>query len=105
MVNGEVVKQSFTNMEILDVLDRSDFSKCHMTPIKAIRLNCIYCSITWKEVARCEITNCPLYPYRMGRRPGKGSKPLRNIGELSKEQGESRYQDYNGGLHEKYAKL
>ena len=41
-----------------------------LTPIKAIRAYCIECSggMT-KEVKLCLVENCPLYPYRMGKRP------------------------------------
>ena len=41
-----------------------------LTPIKAIRAYCIECSggMT-KEVKLCNVEKCPLYPYRMGKRP------------------------------------
>ncbi len=41
-----------------------------LTPIKAIRRKCLDC-VCWNraEVVRCEIDLCPLWPYRMGRRP------------------------------------
>ena len=41
-----------------------------LTPVKAIRAYCIECSggMT-KEVKLCPVENCPLYPYRMGKRP------------------------------------
>ena len=40
------------------------------TPIKAIRELCIDCSGgSYKEVKYCVIQNCPVYPYRMGKRP------------------------------------
>ena len=41
-----------------------------LTPIKAIRAYCIECSggMT-KEVKLCPAKKCPLYPYRMGKRP------------------------------------
>ena len=41
-----------------------------LTPLKAIRANCIDCSGgQTKEVRECVIKHCPLYPYRMGKRP------------------------------------
>ena len=41
-----------------------------LTPIKAIRAKCIDCSAgSAKEVRLCPVTACPLWPYRMGRRP------------------------------------
>ena len=44
------------------------------TPIKAIREHCIDCSGgSFKEVKECVIHKCPLYPYRMGRRPDEAT--------------------------------
>ena len=46
-----------------------------LTPIKAIRAKCIDCSgFNSKEVKLCEITDCPLFSYRLGKRPVKVSK-------------------------------
>lgn len=43
-----------------------------LTPIKAIRKKCLQCSNDQpKEVKECPIKTCPLYPYRIGRRPSK----------------------------------
>ncbi len=40
------------------------------TPLKAIRENCLDCSGgSYHEVRICVIHNCPLYPYRLGKRP------------------------------------
>ncbi len=42
----------------------------HLTPIKAIRSKCLDCSCYQpKEIRLCPVTNCPLWPYRMGKRP------------------------------------
>ena len=42
------------------------------TPIKAIRELCLdCCGGSYKEVKYCVIQNCPVYPYRMGKRPTK----------------------------------
>ena len=42
------------------------------TPLKSIRAKCIDCSGgQLKEVRLCPVTDCPLYPYRMGRRPSE----------------------------------
>lgn len=44
-----------------------------LTPMRAIRAKCIDCSYGQaQEVRLCPITKCPLYPYRMGRRPKDG---------------------------------
>jgi hypothetical protein len=43
------------------------------TPIKAIRAKCLECSNDQvKEVRECTIEKCPLYEYRMGKRPKDG---------------------------------
>lgn len=46
--------------------------KLYDTPLKAIRKKCLDCSY-WqpKEVRKCVIVDCPIYPYRFGRRPNK----------------------------------
>jgi len=41
----------------------------HVTPMKAIRLKCLDCSETSLEVKLCPIKDCPLWPYRLGKRP------------------------------------
>ena len=44
--------------------------KLYETPLKAIRKKCLDCSYFQpKEVRRCTVINCPIYPYRFGRRP------------------------------------
>jgi hypothetical protein len=41
-----------------------------LTPVKAIRRKCLDCSAgSAHEVLHCPITDCPLYPYRLGHRP------------------------------------
>jgi len=42
------------------------------TPMKAIRAKCLDCSCYQpKEVRLCTVKACPLYPFRMGKRPEK----------------------------------
>lgn len=54
----------------------------NLTPVKAIKKNCLECSgVSKKEVRVCVIIECPLYPYRMGKNPnrkgvGKGGSRL-----------------------------
>lgn len=44
-----------------------------LTPIKAIRAKCLDCSGgQYTEVTGCVAVDCPLYPYRFGKRPIKG---------------------------------
>ncbi len=43
----------------------------HRTPLKTIRLKCLDCSCGQpREVRLCPVEQCPLWPYRMGVRPG-----------------------------------
>ena len=45
------------------------------TPVKAIRKKCIDCSGgSLKEVRLCQVTECELYPFRMGRNPNYKGK-------------------------------
>ena len=49
-------------------------NKLYTTPIKSIRKKCLDCTCNQpKEIRLCPIINCPLYPYRMGRRPDKAT--------------------------------
>ncbi len=44
------------------------------TPLRAIRKKCLDCSCFQpKEVRKCTVIDCPLYPYRFGRRPNKAT--------------------------------
>jgi len=40
-----------------------------MSPLKAIRQNCLDCNGTANEVKLCPCTGCPLYPFRFGKNP------------------------------------
>ena len=49
-------------------------AKLYDTPIKAIRQMCKDCTCYQpKEIRNCIIIDCPLYPYRMGRRPDEAT--------------------------------
>ncbi len=40
-----------------------------LTPLKAIRANCLECSAgNHAEVRRCDMVECPLFIYRFGKR-------------------------------------
>lgn len=44
--------------------------KRKLTPIKAIRLKCLDCSLGNRtEIKECPVTGCPIYPYRLGKLP------------------------------------
>ena len=48
--------------------------KLYDTPLKAIRKKCLDCSYFQpKEVRQCTAIECPIYPYRFGRRPDKST--------------------------------
>ncbi len=56
-----------------------------LTPIKAIRAKCLDCSGNHpSEVRNCVITDCPLYPYRLGKNPNRKSM-RKNIGSFSQK--------------------
>jgi hypothetical protein len=44
-----------------------------LTPMRAIALHCYQCSgDSYKERELCQIPDCPLYPYRLGKTGRKG---------------------------------
>ena len=46
-----------------------------LTPVKAIRAKCHDCCCdSAQEVKLCPVTDCPLYPYRMGHNPARKGK-------------------------------
>ena len=46
--------------------------KIRLTPMRAIRKKCLDCSCGNSfEVSNCPVTDCPLYEYRTGKKPGK----------------------------------
>ena len=60
-----------------------------LTPIKAIRAKCLDCMYNQAtEVRLCPITDCSLYPYRMGRNPNRKGMGG-NIKALSAENSDS----------------
>lgn len=73
-----------------------------LTPVKAIRAYCIECSgFNMAEVKRCELTDCPLFRYRMGKRGDKPRKGPSNLAIARQKRaflGTSR--QAKGGQHE-----
>jgi len=52
-----------------------DFTNHHAKPISTIRAYCIHCmGYVPSEVKKCTDPCCPLYPYRLRKRPKAGSK-------------------------------
>jgi len=61
-------------------MDKLDFSKARLTPLRAMRLKCLdCCGFVEMEVEKCPSTNCPLYPYRKGRVKKIRARPLSYI--------------------------
>lgn len=55
------------------------------TPMKAIRAKCLECSNgQYSEVRLCPAVNCPLYAYRLGKRPRGIKEPAEHGGEEKK---------------------
>ena len=51
-----------------------DFTTHHATPFDSMRAFCIQCmGFNIMAVKSCDTINCPLYPYRIGRRVHRGS--------------------------------
>jgi hypothetical protein len=51
-----------------------------LTPLKAIRQNCLQCSNgSAHEVKNCIITDCPLHPFRLGKNPNRKGIGNRNV--------------------------
>lgn len=46
-----------------------------LTPMKRIRLKCLDCACSRKEVRLCPATDCVLWPVRFGKRPKVDSEP------------------------------
>lgn len=56
--------------EKLPSMVASSSEKRRLTPVQAIRKKCLDCSCgSRSEVRECELAACPLWGYRMGRRP------------------------------------
>ena len=47
-----------------------------ISPLKAIRANCLECANSANEVKLCPCTNCPLYAFRLGKNPHRKKRVL-----------------------------
>jgi hypothetical protein len=80
-----LLKNSFFLLETQITLTKSKgrIKMKNLTPLKAIRQNCISCcSGSTKEVKNCFIDTCTLFPYRMGKNPkrkGIGNKHIQKV--------------------------
>jgi len=49
---------------------KTDINRPYDTPLRTIRKKCLDCCCgSYKEIRECPVVECPLYPYRFGRRP------------------------------------
>ena len=49
-------------------------TRCVGRPLKAIRAACLNCTAgSYDDIRTCPMTDCALHPYRMGKRPPKGT--------------------------------
>jgi hypothetical protein len=63
-----------------------------LTPLKAVRAKCLDCCCGQrKEVRQCQILDCPLWHYRMGRRPARIRENMGLGASLSGSRGEGEY--------------
>jgi len=52
------------------IMTKNGLESKELTPVKAIRHKCMECS-NWQyiEVKTCQMDDCPLFPYRLGKNP------------------------------------
>lgn len=56
-------------------MTKKTFRDHHATPVTSIRAFCLQCvGFSPKEVELCTAPECPLFPYRMGKRPTNSTK-------------------------------
>ena len=66
------------------------------TPVKSIRKYCLWCSgDSYSEVKQCVITDCPLFPYRLGKSPNR----VRGGGGIRSQKHPTRGASYEQGGH------
>lgn len=51
-----------------------------LSPVKSIRKFCMWCGKdSFEEIKLCSIDDCPIWVYRLGRRPKAKSTPVKSI--------------------------
>lgn len=60
-----------------DTLGKDDFPE-FTSVYRVIRAKCLDCAHTESEVRKCVATDCPLWPFRMGRKPKALRKKVTN---------------------------
>ena len=65
-----------------------------LRPLKAIRAKCLdCCGGSFTEVKLCEISDCPLFPYRFGKRP---IRARREVATRSGSVKKTQFSNYSG---------
>jgi len=65
-----------------------------LRPLKAIRAKCLdCCGGISKEVSLCEISDCPLFPYRFGKRPIRACRVVATQSGSAKK---TQFSNYSG---------
>jgi hypothetical protein len=85
-----------TLLEELKEKQPSLVKRAEMSPLAGIRMFCLECvGLSRAEVVNCTAPSCPLYPFRMGRRPSTGTK--REVSPALAEARSKRFKE----MHEK----
>ena len=64
-------------MNINSIEELNEAVKENTSPLKAIRLKCLDCSVySVAEVRECFAKSCPLYPFRMGKNPFRKKREM-----------------------------
>lgn len=59
--------------------DKGNLKTVNLTPIKSIRFHCLECfGFSYSEVRDCDSILCPLFPYRLGKRPKQSGEVVQN---------------------------
>ena len=57
----------------------------YKTPLQAIKQFCFECAgNSYKERELCDIADCPLHPFRLGKRPKRPERKTRKLSKKSK---------------------
>ena len=71
-----------------------------LTPVKAIRAKCLDCSGGSRyEVEQCVITDCPLYPYRLGKNPNRKGQTLTDEQKAARTKNLRKAREAKGLVH------
>lgn len=74
-------------MKKFEIITKDGIREMELTPLKAIRQKCLECSV-WSifEVKTCQIKDCALWNYRLGKNPARKGQGNPNPTFLKREQ-------------------